>query len=67
LLTVRDPWCTIDQGFEIAFSAGHRKVLEYIAARVHDGDNDSGQCLAEDRRCGHRHKRNGVDAQSTGE
>ena len=49
------------QGPQVALGTAARKILEHVAARIHDGDDHSRQRFTESKRCRHRDKRNGVD------
>ena len=60
---VRRPWRAIDQRLQIPLGAGDREILEHVAARIHDGDHDRGQVLAERERGRHRDEGDGVDAE----
>ena len=55
----------IDKRLQIPFGASDRKILQHVAAGIHDGDDHAGQCLAERQRGGHRYERDRIDAHSS--
>ena len=60
-------WRAIDQGLQVAFGSGDREVLEHIAARIHDGDNDARQIFAKRKRGGHRDESDCIDPHAAGQ
>ena len=56
----------IDQRSKVAFGAGDGKILEQIAARIHDGNNDAGKILAKRDRARHRNESDRINADAAG-
>ena len=65
LPTMGNSRSTIDQGLQVAFGSGDCKVLQYIAACIHHGDNDPCQILAKSKSGGHRDESDCIDPHAT--
>jgi len=55
-------WRTIDQGSQISLGSSDGKILQNIAAGVHDCDDNPGEVLVERKRARHGDEGDGVDA-----
>ena len=55
----------IAKRLKVTFDASDCKILQRGAAGIHDGDDHSGECLAERQRGYHRYERNRIDADSS--
>jgi hypothetical protein len=62
---VRHARRAVSEGFQVPLGAPDRKILQHIPTGIHDGDDHSGECLAERQRGRHRYERNRIDAHSS--
>jgi hypothetical protein len=53
---------TINQGPEVTRGAGKSEILQEVATRIHDGDDDPRQILPKHQRPGHRYKGYGINS-----
>ena len=57
----------VDQRAQIMLGAGHRDILQHVAAGIHQRHHGAGQRLAERQRRAHRHQRDRIDAETAGQ